>query len=163
MWQIVVAVLIVSLCGCNAAKKDEPETQEDFSGRLWHLSQNQLKDLGIVVADTAIFYNNKVEGVGSLNLTIVDKKYAGNCATTEQTSYSFYPRYITTLDTIQRTMYMLSGAQANSQEEAQRWQSFDNVVPIVVEQKVGDIEFGETLIFWMTRTPELESILKKKN
>ncbi len=101
--------------------------------------------------------------MGSLNLTIVDKKYAGNCATTEQTSYSFYPRYITTLDTIQRTMYMLSGAQANSQEEAQRWQSFDNVVPIVVEQKVGDIEFGETLIFWMTRTPELESILKKKN
>jgi hypothetical protein len=156
---IVFAFLIVTFWGCKSHNPSEQDKQVDFSSSLMHLSRNQLKGLGIIVNDTAIVYNNKVEGVGSLDLIISDKTYIGNSANTEQTNFPFYPRYITTLDTIQRTMYMLSGAQAHSEEEAQRWESFENLVPIVVEQKAGDKEFGETLIFWMTKTPELEKLL----
>lgn len=156
---IVFAFLIVTIWGCNSHKPSEQGKQVDFSSSLLHLSKNQLKGLGIIVNDTAIVYNNKVKGVGSLNLIISDKNYIGNSATIDQTNFPFYPRYITTLDTIQRTMYMLSGAQAHSEEEAQRWESFEDLVPIVVEQKSGEKEFGETLIFWMTKTPELEKLL----
>jgi hypothetical protein len=31
---------------------------------------------------------------------------------------------------------------------------------VIVEQKHGENQFGETLIFWMTKTPELEKLMQ---
>jgi len=153
-----IALLLFALTACHSTKK-EGNPEVDYSANWQYLSQEQLVQLGILINDSAIIYNNKVDGVGSLDLVIMDRDYMGNMALTQQTSLPFYPRYITTLDTIQRAIYMLSGNEAHSEEEAHRWESFESLVPVVVEQKFGEIQFGETLIFWMTKTPELEKLL----
>jgi len=153
-----IALLLFALTACHSTKK-EGNPEVDYSANWQYLSQEQLVQLGILINDSAIIYNNKVDGVGSLDLVIMDRDYMGNMALTQQTSLPFYPRYITTLDTIQRAIYMLSGNEAHSEEEAHRWESFESLVPVVVEQKYGEIQFGETLIFWMTKTSELEKLL----
>ena len=153
-----IALLLFALTACHSTKK-EGNPEVDYSANWQYLSQEQLVQLGILINDSAIIYNNKVDGVGSLDLVIMDRDYMGNMALTQQTSLPFYPRYITTLDTMQRAMYMLTGNEAHSEEEAHRWESFESLVPVVVEQKYGEIQFGETLIFWMTKTPELEKLL----
>ena len=153
-----IALLLFALTACHSTKK-EGNPEVDYSANWQYLSQEQLVQLGILINDSAIIYNNKVDGVGSLDLVIMDRDYMGNMALTQQTSLPFYPRYITTLDTIQRAIYMLSGNEAHSEEEAHRWESFESLVPVVVEQKFGEIQFGETLIFWMTKTPELKKLL----
>ena len=153
-----IALLLFALTACHSTKK-EGNPEVDYSANWQYLSQEQLVQLGILINDSAIIYNNKVDGVGSLDLVIMDRDYMGNMALTQQTSLPFYPRYITTLDTMQRAMYMLTGNEAHSEEEAHRWESFESLVPVVVEQKFGEIQFGETLIFWMTKTPELEKLL----
>ena len=86
---------------------------------------------------------------------------SGNESTLQQTSHPFYPRYITTLDTVQRAMYMLSGHTAEGDDEAKKWQTFESLIPVVVEQKEGGEKFGETLIFWMTKSPEFERLLEE--
>lgn len=156
---ISIALLLLLLTACHSTKK-EGGSEVDSSASWQYLSQEQLVQLGILVNDSAIIYNNKVDGVGSLDLVIMDRDYMGNMALTQQTSLPFYPRYITTLDTIQRTIYMLSGHEAHSEEEAHRWESFGSLVPVIVEQKHGENQFGETLIFWMTKTPELEKLMQ---
>ncbi|MDD3568674.1 MAG: hypothetical protein PHT92_09765 [Bacteroidales bacterium] len=153
-----IALLLFALTACHSTKK-EGNPEVDYSANWQYLSQEQLVQLGILINDSAIIYNNKVDGVGSLDLVIMDRDYMGNMALTQQTSLPFYPRYITTLDTMQRAMYMLTGNEAHSEEEAHRWESFESLVPVVVEQKYGEIQFGETLIFWMTKTPELKKLL----
>ncbi len=153
-----IALLLFALTACHSTTK-EGDPEVDFSANWQYLSQEQLVQLGILVNDSAIIYNNKVDGVGSLDLVIMDRVYMGNMAPTQQSSLPFYPRYITTLDTMQRAMYMLTGNEAHSEEEAHRWESFESLVPVVVEQKYGEIQFGETLIFWMTKTSELEKLL----
>jgi hypothetical protein len=159
LFAVVFSVIhILGACSGQTDKSNELK-QEEEKGFLV-LSNEQLESLGIFITDTAIMYNNTVDGVGSLDLVIRDREYIGNSAIVKQTSLPFYPRFITTLDTIQRTIYMLSGSQLRSEEEAQKWQSFDNLVPVIVEQKVGDYQFGETLVFWMTKTPELERLIK---
>ena len=153
-----IALLLFALTACHSTKK-EGNPEVDYSANWQYLSQEQLVQLGILINDSAIIYNNKVDGVGSLDLVIMDRVYMGNMAPTQQSSLPFYPRYITTLDTMQRAMYMLTGNEAHSEEEAHRWESFESLVPVVVEQKYGEIQFGETLIFWMTKTPELKKLL----
>lgn len=159
-FSLSVAILAFALTGCNgSASKVEEEVSKGFV----ELPVNQLEKFGIFIVDTAVMYNNAIEGVGSLDIVIRDKSYFGNSSTIEQTNLGFYPRYITTVDTVQRSMYMISGNQAKSDEEARKWQSFESLVPMVVHQVYNDSVFGETLIFWMTKTPELESLLKEEN
>ncbi|MDY0254823.1 MAG: hypothetical protein RBR30_10485, partial [Tenuifilaceae bacterium] len=131
-----IALLLFALTACHSTKK-EGNPEVDYSANWQYLSQEQLVQLGILINDSAIIYNNKVDGVGSLDLVIMDRDYMGNMALTQQTSLPFYPRHITTLDTIQRAIYMLSGNEAHSEEEAHRWESFESLVPVVVEQKYG--------------------------
>ncbi|MFP4556348.1 MAG: hypothetical protein ACLFNU_05705 [Bacteroidales bacterium] len=156
------AILIAS-CVPNQNQEEEKQVAEGDSSRqrFIYLSTEQLQQLGIFIKDTSIMYNNNMGKVGSLNIVVRGKSYSGNSAKTEQTNLKFYPRYITTKDTVQRAMYMISGNHARSEEEALKWQSFDNLVPIIVEQKQGDYVFGETLVFWMTKTSELEQMIKK--
>lgn len=125
------------------------------------LTQEQLQRLGIFIKDSAVMYNNSIEGVGIVDIVIRDKAYYGNESTLQQTSHPFYPRYITTLDTVQRAMYMLSGHTAEGDDEAKKWQTFESLIPVVVEQKEGGEKFGETLIFWMTKSPEFERLLEE--
>ena len=158
----IASLLLFISCGQSPSEKTSDEANEQTFGQEYlHLSQGQLQQLGIFIHDTAIMYNNNMDDVGSLNLVIRSTEYAGNASTLPPTELGFYPRYITTLDTVQRTMYMISGVQARSEEEAQKWQSFESLVPIVVEQKQNDYQFGETLVFWMTKTPELERVLQE--
>lgn len=159
---LLISTLIIStvISSCNRSEKK----QEENSSKVFHsLSTKQLERLGVFIVDTAIMYNNRIEGVGSLDLVIRDKTYVGNSSTIEQTKLGFYPRYITTVDTVQRSMYMIAGDQTKSDEEARKWQSFESLVPVLVPQVYNDSTFGETLVFWMTKTPELESLLKEMN
>lgn len=159
-----VAFLLVTvfIFGCfGGSKKVEKQGKEESVGlENVHLTPDELQELGVFIKDSAIMYNNRVEGVGSIDIVIRDTEYFGAIATTTATNFAFYPRYITTLDTIQRTAYMISEDHSQSEREAQKWKSFHDLIPIIVEQKVGDDFFGETLIFWMTKTPELEQKLK---
>jgi hypothetical protein len=152
---IVVSIIVF---GCSSSDKKVKDNIIDQEGYLY-LSPKQLEQVGIFVQDTIIAYNNSIEGVGCLDISINDKSYYGNLSLVSQTNMKFYPRYITTLDTVQRAMYMLSGVQMQSQEEARKWQEFERLVPIVVEPISNGERFGETLIFWMTKTPELEKVL----
>ena len=152
----MILPLLVS-CVSNSQKAAE---NNEVTSTYTDLKQEQLAQLGIFISDSAVVYNNVVEGVGAINIVIKDTEYFGNIATTSPTGFAFYPRYITTLDTLQRSAYLISGSEYESEQEAQKWQSFDNLIPIVVEQRKGEIVFGETLIFWMTKTPELERLLK---
>jgi hypothetical protein len=150
---MTTALLLVS---CVHTPK---QVDKEMDNAFVELSAQQLERLGIFIKDTAVMYNNNIEGVGSLDIVIRDKSYAGNASTLKQTNMNFYPRYITTIDTVQRSMYMLSGNQNRSEEEALKWQSFDNLLPVVVQQVYGDSTFGETLVFWMTKTTELERLV----
>jgi hypothetical protein len=159
---IFFSVLLVVGCSQGNKKEKDEKTEEKYVSGYLYFSPEELALFGIHIMDSAIMYNNNIEGVGSLNITIRDKKYYGEAAKTEQTQLGFYPRYITTLDTVQRTMYRLTGDQSRSLEEAQKWEKFENLVPIVVDQVEGDKRFGETLVFWFTKTPELEKILREQ-
>lgn len=158
---LLISALIISvvISSCNWSEKKQ---EENSSKTFLSLSAEQLESLGIFIVDTAVMYNNRIEGVGSLDLVIRDKTYTGNSSSIEQTSLGFYPRYITTVDTVQRSMYMITGDQTKSDEEARKWQSFDSLVPILVPQVYNDSTFGETLVFWMTKTPELDRLLKNE-
>jgi hypothetical protein len=155
----IVVLLILSHACTQSDKKIKDNEQVEQTGYIY-LTADQLEQIGIFVQDTIITYNNSIEGVGSLDIAINDLSYYGNLSLVNQTKFRFYPRYITTLDTVQRAMYMLSGAQMQSEEEARKWQEFESLVPIVVEPISNGERYGETLIFWMTKTPELEKILR---
>ena len=157
---IAILGVLSSLWSCNSQTPKANEVNFITKEGWVDVGTKNLEKLGVFVKDTAVVYNNKIEGVGSLDLTIHDRTYLGNSSGIEQTNLAFYPRYITTLDTIQRTMYMLAGNQSGSEAEAYKWQSFESLVPILVKQKTGDYQFGETLIFWMTKTPELEKLIQ---
>ncbi len=156
----LVSLTVIALLLINCVQNPKDGEVGKNNGFV-ELTPIQLERLGIFIKDTAVMYNNNIEGVGSLDLVIRDKSYFGSASTLEQTHLRFYPRYITTVDTVQRSMYMLSGDQVRSDEEARKWQSFESLVPIVVNQVYDDSIFGETLIFWMTKTPELEKLLKE--
>ena len=157
-----IALLTFSFACNQTAKTDSSSQQEETPPKEFiPISTDQLANLGVFVKDSAVMYNNEVEEVGGLNLTIRGMKYIGNAATTQQTNLNFYPRYITTMDTIQRAMYRLEGEHPNDMVEALKWTSFESIVPIVVEQKQGDTIFGETLVFWFTKTPEIEKLMKQ--
>ncbi len=158
---IAILGVVSSLWGCSSPSPKGEEVNFITKEGWVDVGAKNLEKLGVFVKDTAVVYNNNIEGVGRLDLTIRGRTYLGNSSGIEQTHLPFYPRYITTLDTIQRTMYMLSGNQAGSEAEAYKWQEFESLVPILVEQKMGDYQFGETLIFWMTKTPELEKLLRE--
>lgn len=153
---IKIMAIVLLLASCVQTPK---QVDEEKDNGFVELSPEQLERLGIFIKDTAVMYNNNIEGVGSLDIVIRDKSYIGNASTIEQTNINFYPRYITTIDTVQRSMYMLSGNQIRSEEEARKWQSFESLLPVVVKQVYADSIFGETLVFWMTKTSELESLL----
>lgn len=159
---LILAVIFVMSCSPNQNNEEKQPAKEDTTRiGFIHLSAEQLQQLGVFIKDTSIMYNNNMGEVGTLDLVVSGKKYKGNSATIQQTTHGFYPRYITTMDTVQRAMYMISGNHARSEEEALKWQSFESLIPVVVEQKQGDHVFGETLVFWMTKTPELEQLIKK--
>lgn len=153
-----IFILLLSCCGNPNVKSEKQQESESKSGYIY-LSVQKLEKLGIFIKDSSVMYNNEMAGVGGLNITIRGMRYIGNAATTEQTTLNFYPRYITTLDTIQRAMYRLEGEHPNDMEEARKWTSFESLVPVVVEQKTNGLKFGETLVFWLTKTPDLEKIL----
>jgi hypothetical protein len=157
---LVVIGLSIMCFGCSQSENKLKEQAKVEESKYVCLSPEQLEQIGIFIQDTIIAYNNIIEGVGSLDIAINDKSYYGNLSLVSQTKFKFYPRYITTLDTVQRAMYMLSGVQMQSQEEARKWQEFESLVPIVVEPIGNGERFGETLIFWMTKTPELEKVLQ---
>lgn len=158
-----LAILLVLFSSCGGNKKDsaKSEANEAAQSGFIYLSPNQLNKLGIFIQDSSVMYNNEIKDVGELNITIRGMGYIGNAATTEQTNLNFYPRYITTLDTVQRAMYRLEGEYPNDMEEARKWSSFESLIPVVVEQKSGDVVFGETLVFWLTKTPDLERMIKE--
>lgn len=156
----IVGFSLLLLLACGGGTKEVKHSIYNESGMVV-LSAEQLQKLGIFIEDSAVMYNNSIEGVGIVDIVIRDKMYYGNKSTHTQTNLPFYPRYITTLDTVQRAMYMLSGHTAEGDEEAKKWQTFESLVPVVVEQKSGDVVFGETLIFWMTKMSELERLLKE--
>ncbi len=158
----IVALLAFSFACKQTGKTDSSIQQDETTPKGFiHLSSDQLARLGVYVKDSAVMYNNEVEKVGGLNIIIQGMKYIGNAATTQQTNLNFYPRYITTVDTIQRAMYRLEGEHPNDMVEARKWTSFESLVPVVVEQKQGDTIFGETLVFWFTKTPEMERLMKQ--
>ncbi len=157
-------VVVIATFGCkNSSKQSNVESSEltIVESSFLQFSSDKLKDLGVAIKDSMVMYNNVVEGVGSLNLTIRNKVYSIDAATTEQTHLNFYPRYITTLDTIQRTMYRMKGEYAQSMEEAHKWDKFENLVPVVVKQEIGEYTFGETLVFWFTKSPDLDKLLSQ--
>jgi len=157
----IAIILLIFALGCNSTSKKESaeKVDKDYSIEYAYLTLEQLNSLGIQVKDSSIMYNNAVDGAGGLNITIRDKGYYLEIASIDQTNFNFYPRYITTLDTVQRAMYRLTGDQSNSMEEAQKWEKFESLVPVVVEQVEDNTRFGETLVFWFTKTPELEKML----
>jgi hypothetical protein len=156
---LTLALVLSFSIGCRGKKGEETSKSLYSSDGYVYLSVKQLEQLGVYIKDTSVMYNNSIDGVGIIDLVIRDKDYRGNVSGIKQTNLPFYPRYITTLDTVQRAMYMLSGHTAEGNEEAKKWQSFESLLPIIVEQKEDSIVFGETLIFWMTKTAELEKLL----
>lgn len=156
---LAAIVFLIYSCGGNRDKTSQAGQADLHNDGFVHLSNQQLAKLGIFIKDSAVMYNNEMAGVGGLNITIRGMKYIGNAATTEQTTLNFYPRYITTLDTVQRAMYRLEGEHPNDMKEARKWTSFESLVPVVVEQKSEGVKFGETLVFWLTKTPDLEKML----
>jgi hypothetical protein len=156
---LILASFVVS-CSGGSTKVENQGKEEAIGAEHIHLTSDELRELGIFIKDSAIMYNNRIEGIGSIDIVVRDTKYSRSTATTNETNLGFYPRYITTLDTVQRSVYMISGDRLQSEQEAQKWQLFDDLAPIIVEQKIGDKYFGETLIFWMTKTPELDQKLK---
>ncbi|HOP04233.1 MAG TPA: hypothetical protein PL017_06185 [Tenuifilaceae bacterium] len=158
---IFVVALLTIFAACNQTKKNEAPEKDVTKKGFVHLTSSQLAQLGVYIKDTAVMYYNEVENVGGLNIAIRGMKYYGNAATTEQTNLNFYPRYITTLDTIQRAMYRLEGEHPNDMVEAHKWSTFESLIPVVVQQKQDTTVFGETLVFWFTKTPELEKLMKR--
>jgi hypothetical protein len=157
---IILATLLMVAC---VGKKNESNTsQSGVKGGYLQVPRTKLEALGVFIRDQKVMYNNRIEGVGSLNIIIRDQFYATGYATTPQTQYSFYPRYITNLDTIQRFAYRLEGADSTTFPEGRKWGYFEKLVPVVVEQNDEGREFGETLVFWFTRNEELLRVLDTK-
>jgi len=159
---ILALASLLYTTACNTPEKKEKieDFKKDYSKEYILLPYEKLMLLGIYIKDSSIMYNNLVDDVGSLNITIRDKGYYKDFANTQETNLKFYPRYITTLDTVQRVMYMLTGDQMQSIEEAKKWEKFESLVPIVVNQIEDGRQFGETLVFWFTKTRELEKLLE---
>lgn len=159
---LTLFVLLYSCTGSSDSKNQTKVTSSVSSSGFITLSTEKLQSLGVSIIDSSVMYNNKIHNVGTLNLVIKGSEYSAGNAVSQLTHYNFYPRYITTLDTIQRYAYNLQGKGANTVEEAQKWATFDKLVPIVVEQQQNGQKFGETLVFWFTRTDSLLMVLKKQ-
>ncbi|MHC1704262.1 MAG: hypothetical protein AB9846_10175 [Tenuifilaceae bacterium] len=158
-------IILLSFFSCSNPKSPVDSNMVSDKNTLtnfYRFNSVELSKFGIFIVDSNVMYNNKIYNLGTLNLLISGEKYSAGTATSVQTNFDFYPRYITTMDTVQRYAYNLQGKGSNTIEEAQKWATFDKLIPIVVEQKLNGQEFGETLIFWFTKTDSLLVKLDKK-
>ena len=160
---IYIFLLLIQFSCSNPKSVKELVKEEGMKPRngFYYFKNDDLVRFGIVVTDSSVMYNNKMFNLGTLNMVIKGENYSIGTASSTQTSFDFYPRYITTIDTVQRYAYNLQGKGSNTVEEAQKWATFDKLIPVVVEQKMKDKVFGETLVFWFTKTDSLLVLLEK--
>jgi hypothetical protein len=157
---VLLSIVFFSCSNPDTSKKNDGLKSKDSLTSFYRFNANELSKFGIFVSDSKVMYNNKIFNLGTLNIVISGTNYSVGTSTQPVTNYDFYPRYITTLDTVQRYAYNLQGKGSNTVEEAQKWNTFDKLIPVVVEQKQGDNVFGESLVFWFTKT---DSLLVKLN
>lgn len=159
---LLLSILLFSCSNPTTSKKVDDLKSKDSLISFYRFDSNELSKFGIYVTDNKVMYNNKIFNLGTLNIVISGINYSVGTSTMPATNFDFYPRYITTLDTIQRYAYNLQGKGSNTVEEAQKWNTFDKLIPVLVEQKQGDSVFGESLVFWFTKTDSLLVKLKSK-